>query len=86
MTVNLADIPDEPACPSFSDTTLLASNPRAWSAGTTRAKRAATGPPQPTRAPEISRSFARSCRAEIRRTVPDRERITSDSVVAPRAV
>jgi hypothetical protein len=34
----------------------------------------------------ISRSFARSWRALMRRTVPERERITSDSVVAPVAV
>ncbi len=31
----------------------------------------------------ISRSFARSCWAVIVRTVPERERIESDSVVAP---
>jgi len=32
-----------------------------------------------------ARSFARSCVALIRRTVPLRERMTSDSVVAERA-
>ncbi len=32
----------------------------------------------------MSRSFWRSCRALTRRTVPERERMTSDSVVAPR--
>jgi hypothetical protein len=31
----------------------------------------------------ISRSFVRSWRAVIRRTVPERERIEMDSVVAP---
>ena len=34
--------------------------------------------------PVISRSLARSCRAWMRRTVPERERMTSDSVVARR--
>jgi hypothetical protein len=35
--------------------------------------------------PEMARSFARSCLAWMRRTVPERERVTSDSVVAPAA-
>ena len=39
---------------------------------------------QPSRSPVISRSFARSWRAVMRRTVPERERIEIDSVVAPR--
>ena len=39
----------------------------------------------PSRYPVSSRSFVRSWREAIRRTVPERERITSDSVVAPRA-
>jgi hypothetical protein len=39
---------------------------------------------QPYRMPVSARSFVRSWRADTRRTVPDRERITSDSVVAPR--
>ena len=41
--------------------------------------------PHPSRYPVSSRSFVRSWREVIRRTVPERERITSDSVVAPRA-
>jgi hypothetical protein len=36
----------------------------------------------PYRSPVISRSFARLWRAATRRTVPDRARITIDSVVA----
>ena len=32
-----------------------------------------------------ARSLVRSCRADTRRTVPERERIDSDSVVAPRS-
>ena len=39
----------------------------------------------PSRYPVSWRSFVRSWREVIRRTVPERERITSDSVVAPRA-
>ena len=50
------------------------------------ARRSATREPlddgQPRRSAVSSRSFARSCRAWIRRTVPERERIASDSVVA----
>ena len=42
------------------------------------------GGDQPSRSPVISRSFARSWRALILRTVPERERIEIDSVVAPR--
>ena len=41
---------------------------------------------QSTREPISSRSFGRSWVALMRRTVPERERITSDSVVAPSAV
>ena len=47
-----------------------------------RARRA-VGRAQPSRSPVISRSFARSWRAVIVRTVPERERIEIDSVVAP---
>ena len=43
----------------------------------------AGGLAQPRRSPTISRSFARSWRAVIRRTVPERARIEIDSVVAP---
>jgi hypothetical protein len=42
----------------------------------------ADGAPYPYRSPVISRSFVRLCRAATRRTVPDRARITIDSVVA----
>ena len=41
------------------------------------------GRDHPTRSPVISRSLARSWRAVMRRTVPERERIEIDSVVAP---
>jgi hypothetical protein len=36
----------------------------------------------PYRSPVMARSFVRLCRALTRRTVPDRARITIDSVVA----
>ena len=39
--------------------------------------------PQPYLSPMIARSLERSWRAWTRRTVPERERMTSDSVVAP---
>ncbi len=39
----------------------------------------------PYRMPVSVRNFARSWRADTRLTVPDRDRITSDSVVAPRS-
>ena len=52
----------------------------------TRRRKKPRADAQPKRAPLISRSLARSCRADTRRTVPERERITSDSVVAPAAV
>jgi hypothetical protein len=42
----------------------------------------AANAPYPYRSPVISRSFVRLCRADTRRTVPDRARITIDSVVA----
>ncbi len=51
-----------------------------------RGRAAAVGHGYPNRpCPSSARSFARSCVARMRRTVPERERITSDSVVAPPA-
>ena len=42
--------------------------------------------PRVVRSPPTARSLARSCVALIRRTVPERVRMTSDSVVAPPAL
>ena len=47
-----------------------------------RWRRPPQGTAQPYRPPVISRSFAWSCRACTVRTVPERERVTSDSVDA----
>ena len=63
----------------------LARQPRARAVARRRAPRRRGGRDQPSRSPMISRSFARSCRAVMRRTVPERERIDTDSVVAPSA-
>ena len=59
---------------------LAASGPRAVARGAPRGR-------YPNRAsPYSARSFARSWRALMRRTVPERVRITSDSVLAPPAL
>ena len=58
-------------------------------AGRPASRARATGSPARRSArrgsPSASRSFVRSWREWMRRTVPERERMTSDSVVAPRA-
>ncbi|MEA2497473.1 MAG: hypothetical protein QOJ29_5384 [Thermoleophilaceae bacterium] len=64
-----------PSCRSTSPSGWLKRSRPRWPAGTRQPRR---------RSPTSWRSFSRSWRAITRRTVPERERVTSDSVVAPR--